>query len=114
MGDGRQSGTSGSPSILNASPEAAAGGGLAILKNGDQVRIDLNKGACDRLLSADEIARRKAELEKAGGYKVPPSQTPWQEIFRKEVGQLAEGMVLKGAVKFQRVAKTMGLPRDNH
>jgi dihydroxy-acid dehydratase len=114
VGDGRQSGTSGSPSILNASPEAAAGGGLAILKNGDQVRIDLNKGTCDMLISADEIARRKAELEKAGGYKVPPSQTPWQEIFRKEVGQLAEGMVLKGAVKFQRVAKTMGLPRDNH
>ncbi len=114
VGDGRQSGTSGSPSILNASPEAAAGGGLAILKNGDKVRIDLNKGTCDMLISADEIAKRKAELEKAGGYKVPPSQTPWQEIFRKEVGQLDGGMVLKGATKFQRVAKTMGLPRDNH
>lgn len=114
VGDGRQSGTSGSPSILNASPEAAAGGGLAILKNGDMVRIDLNKGTCDMLVSDEEIERRRAELEKAGGYKVPPSQTPWQEIFRKEVGQLAEGMVLKGATKFQRVAKTMGLPRDNH
>jgi dihydroxy-acid dehydratase len=114
VGDGRQSGTSGSPSILNASPEAAAGGGLAILKNGDKVRIDLNKGTCDMLVPNEELEQRRAELEKAGGFKVPPSQTPWQEIFRKEVGQLAEGMVLKGATKFQRVAKTMGLPRDNH
>ena len=114
VGDGRQSGTSGSPSILNASPEAAAGGGLAILKNGDMVRIDLNTGICELQISNEEIEKRRAELEKAGGYKVPPSQTPWQEIFRKEVCQLAEGMVLKGATKFQRVAKTMGLPRDNH
>jgi len=114
VGDGRQSGTSGSPSILNASPEAAAGGGLAILQNGDKVRIDLNKGTCDMLVPDDELQRRRDELEKNGGYKVPESQTPWQEIFRKEVGQLAEGMVLKGATKFQRVAKTMGLPRDNH
>ena len=114
VGDGRQSGTSGSPSILNASPEAAAGGGLAILKNGDKVRIDLNKGTCDMLISATEIKKRKAALAKAGGYKVPESQTPWQEIFRNEVGQLAEGMVLKGAVKFQRIAKTKGIPRDNH
>ena len=114
VGDGRQSGTSGSPSILNASPEAAAGGGLAILKNGDTVRIDLNKGSCDMLVPAEELQRRREELERNGGYKVPESQTPWQEIFRKEVGQLAEGMVLKGATKFQRVAKTMGLPRDNH
>jgi len=114
VGDGRQSGTSGSPSILNASPEAAAGGGLALLQNGDKVRIDLNTGSCDMLVPEAELQRRRAALEKAGGYKVPPSQTPWQEIFRKEVGQLAEGMVLKGATKFQRVAKTMGLPRDNH
>ncbi len=114
VGDGRQSGTSGSPSILNASPEAAAGGGLAILKNGDRVRIDLNKGTCDVLLSEAEIATRRAELEKAGGYKVPESQTPWQEIFRANVGQLAEGMVLKGATKFQRIAKLRGIPRDNH
>jgi dihydroxy-acid dehydratase len=104
VGDGRQSGTSGSPSILNASPEAAAGGGLAILKN----------GACDVLLSEAEIATRRAALEKAGGYKVPESQTPWQEIFRANVGQLAEGMVLKGATKFQRIAKLRGIPRDNH
>jgi dihydroxy-acid dehydratase len=66
------------------------------------------------LVPEEELKRRREELEKSGGYKVPPSQTPWQEIFRKEVGQLAEGMVLKGATKFQRVAKTMGLPRDNH
>jgi dihydroxy-acid dehydratase len=114
VGDGRQSGTSGSPSILNASPEAAAGGGLAIIRNGDKVRIDLNTGDCNVLLSADEIAKRRAELEKSGGFKVPPSQTPWQEIFRKETDQLAQGMVLKGATKFRRVAKTMGIPRDNH
>ena len=114
VGDGRQSGTSGSPSILNASPEAAAGGGLSILQNGDMVRIDLNKGTCDLQISDADIEKRRAELEKAGGYKVPPSQTPWQEIFRKEVGQLDGGMVLKGATKFRRVAKTMGLPRDNH
>ena len=114
VGDGRQSGTSGSPSILNASPEAAAGGGLAIIRNGDRVRIDLNKGSCDMLLAKDEIAKRHAELEKAGGYKVPESQTPWQELFRQNTGQLAQGMVLKGAVKFQRIAKTKGIPRDNH
>ena len=114
VGDGRQSGTSGSPSILNASPEAAAGGGLAILKNGDKVRIDLNKGTCNLLISDAELKQRHADLEKAGGYKVPESQTPWQEIFRKEVGQLDGGMVLKGATKFQRIAKTMGIPRDNH
>ena len=114
VGDGRQSGTSGSPSILNASPEAAAGGGLAVLKNGDKVRIDLNKGTCNLLISGVELKQRHADLEKAGGYKVPESQTPWQEIFRKEVGQLDGGMVLKGATKFQRIAKTMGIPRDNH
>jgi dihydroxy-acid dehydratase len=114
VGDGRQSGTSGSPSILNASPEAAAGGGLSILQNGDMVRIDLNMGTCELQISNEEMEKRRAALEKAGGYKVPPSQTPWQEIFRKEVGQLDGGMVLKGATKFQRVAKTMGLPRDNH
>ena len=114
VGDGRQSGTSGSPSILNASPEAAAGGGLAILKNGDKVRIDLNTGDCNVLISADEIKARKAELEKNGGFKVPPAQTPWQEIFRATTDQLAQGMVIKGATKFRRIAKTMGIPRDNH
>jgi dihydroxy-acid dehydratase len=114
VGDGRQSGTSGSPSILNASPEAAAGGGLAVLKNGDKVRIDLNKGECNMLISDFELKKRHKELEAAGGYKVPESQTPWQEIFRKETDQLAQGMVLKGAVKFQRVGKVHPVPRDNH
>src|ERR1700740_1525592 len=80
IGDGRQSGTSGSPSILNASPEAAAGGGVALLKTGDRVRIDLNKGTADILISAEELAGRAALLKKDGGYHYPPSQTPWQEI----------------------------------
>jgi dihydroxy-acid dehydratase len=114
IGDGRQSGTSGSPSILNASPEAAAGGGLALLKNGDKVRIDLNKGTADMLVSKEELEKRRAKLAADGGYKVPESQTPWQELFRANVDQLAQGMVMKGAVKFQRIAKTKGIPRDNH
>ncbi|MDP1701466.1 MAG: IlvD/Edd family dehydratase [Aestuariivirga sp.] len=114
VGDGRQSGTSGSPSILNASPEAAAGGGLAILKNGDKVRVDLNTGALNVLLPEAEMAKRRAALVAAGGYKIPENQTPWQEIFRANTDQLAQGMVLKGAVKFQRIAKTKGIPRDNH
>jgi len=113
IGDGRQSGTSGSPSILNASPEAAAGGGLALLKTGDRVRIDLDKGSADILIPDSELAQRRAALEKQGGYKYPPSQTPWQEIQRAMVDQLAEGMVLKPAVKYQRVAQTY-TPRDNH
>ena len=113
IGDGRQSGTSGSPSILNASPEAAIGGGLALLKTDDRVRIDLNKGTANILVSKAEIARRKAALQKRGGYKYPASQTPWQEIQRGMVDQLADGMVLKPAVKFQRVAQKF-VPRDNH
>jgi dihydroxy-acid dehydratase len=113
IGDGRQSGTSGSPSILNASPEAAAGGGLALLKTGDRVRIDLNKGSADILISAAELAARRAGLEKGGGYQYPPSQTPWQEIQRAMVDQLANGMVLAPAVKYQRVAQK-SVPRDNH
>ena len=114
IGDGRQSGTSGSPSILNASPEAAAGGNLAILRTGDRVRIDLNKGTADILISDDEIALRQQELEAAGGYKYPAHQTPWQEIQRGMVEQLGSGAVLTPAVKYQRVAQTMGIPRDNH
>jgi dihydroxy-acid dehydratase len=113
IGDGRQSGTSGSPSILNASPEAAAGGGLALLRTGDRVRIDLNKGTADMLVSKDELAKRRKVLEKAGGYKCPPHQTPWQEIFRSLTDQLADGMVLKPAVKYRQVAQT-SVPRDNH
>ena len=114
IGDGRQSGTSGSPSILNASPEAAAGGNLAILKTGDKVRIDLNKGEANILISNDEIATRRAALEAAGGYKFPKHQTPWQEIQRGLVGQLGDGAILKPAEKYQRIAQTEGLPRDNH
>ena len=114
IGDGRQSGTSGSPSILNATPEAAAGGGLALLKSGDRVRIDLRKGTADILISAAELAQRRAALQKRGGFPYPPSQTPWQEIQRGMVDQLAHGMVLKPAVKFQRVAQQAGAPRDNH
>ena len=114
IGDGRQSGTSGSPSILNASPEAAVGGGLALLKTGDRIRIDLNKGTCDALIPDEELARRRKELEAAGGYKYPESQTPWQEIQRNAVGQMETGMTLELAVKYQRIAQTKGLPRDNH
>ena len=113
IGDGRQSGTSGSPSILNASPEAAAGGGLALLKTGDRVRIDLNKGTADILISAEELAERAALLKTNGGYRYPPSQTPWQEIQRAMVDQLGSGMVLQPAVKYQRVAQKF-VPRDSH
>ena len=114
IGDGRQSGTSGSPSILNASPEAAAGGGLALLQTGDTVRIDLVSGTADVLVPEEELAERRRKLDEAGGYPVPPSQTPWQEIQRSMVDQLSGGMVLKPAVAYQRVAQSMGLPRDNH
>ncbi|MET3593477.1 dihydroxy-acid dehydratase [Mesorhizobium shonense] len=114
IGDGRQSGTSGSPSILNASPEAAIGGGLALLKTGDRVRIDLKKGTANILVSDEEIARRRAELQGNGGYHYPKHQTPWQEIQRGMVDQFSAGMVLKPAVKYQDVAHTSGVPRDNH
>lgn len=114
VGDGRQSGTSGTPSILNASPEAAAGGGLALLQSGDRIRIDLNKRSADILISDEELERRRKDLEARGGYPYPASQTPWQEIQRSMVDQLSEGMVLKPAVQFQKVAQTFGVPRDNH
>jgi dihydroxy-acid dehydratase len=114
VGDGRQSGTSGSPSILNASPEAATGGGLALLQTGDRVRIDLGKRTADVLVSDAELAERGDALAKAGGYAYPESQTPWQEIQRGLVDELSNGMVLKPAVKYQRIAETKGIPRDNH
>ena len=114
IGDGRQSGTSGSPSILNASPEAATGGGLALLMSGDRVRIDLKKRRADILISEAELAARREVLQNLGGYPVPPSQTPWQEIQRGIVDELAYGMVLKPAVKYQRIHARRGLPRDNH
>ena len=114
IGDGRQSGTSGSPSILNASPEAAAMGGLALIQTGDRVRIDLNKGSANILISDEELAERRKTLAAAGGYKYPASQTPWQEIQRSVVGQMSSGAILEGAEKYQRIAQTQGLPRDNH
>lgn len=108
IGDGRQSGTSDSPSILNASPESAVGGGLAWLRTGDTIRIDLNHGRCDMLVSDDEIARRKGE----GIPPVPASQTPWEEIYREKVGQLGDGGVLDLALKYRRTSETT--PRHNH
>jgi dihydroxy-acid dehydratase len=114
IGDGRQSGTSGSPSILNAAPEAAAGGGLALLRSGDRVRVDLRRREVNMLLSPQEIAERRKELEREGGYAYPPSQTPWQEIHRNLTGQFDGGAVLESAVKYQRIAQTAGMPRDSH
>jgi dihydroxy-acid dehydratase len=114
MGDGRQSGTSGSPSILNASPEAAAGGGLALLQTGDRVRIDLRLGTANMLVSDEELLRRRRVLEDAGGYPVPANQTPWQELYRAHVGQLQSGATLEFAVKYQRLAQKYGVPRHSH
>jgi dihydroxy-acid dehydratase len=114
IGDGRQSGTSGSPSIVNASPEAAVGGGLAVLRSGDRVRIDLRKREVNVLLDAAELAERQRQLAAAGGYRYPASQTPWQELQRAAIGQFAGGAVLEGAVKFQKIAGSKGTPRHNH
>lgn len=114
IGDGRQSGTSGSPSILNAAPEAAVGGGLALLVTGDRVRVDLRRREVNMLVSAEEIARRRSELEKEGGLAYPPSQTPWQEIHRNVTGQFDGGAVIESAVKYQRIAQSAGTPRDSH
>ena len=112
IGDGRQSGTSGSPSILNASPEAAAGGGLALLRTGDRIRIDLNECTANILISEDELAERRAEFEK-NGYAVPPNHSPWQEIFREKVRPFDEGMILQGADHYKDIARKH-TPRDNH
>jgi dihydroxy-acid dehydratase len=114
IGDGRQSGTSGSPSILNASPEAASGGGLALIETGDRVVLDLNRNRLDLLVDDAELARRRERLEAEGGYRYPAHQTPWQEIQRGLVGELETGAVLEPAVKYQRIARTKGIPRDNH
>ena len=110
LGDGRQSGTSGSPSILNASPEAAVGGGLALLRTGDVIRVDLKVGRVDVLLSEEDLEERRREPHR----DVPESQTPWQEIQRSMVGQMATGMTLEPAVAYQRIAATKGVPRHNH
>lgn len=114
IGDGRQSGTSGSPSILNASPEAAAGGGLALLRTGDRVRIDLRRGEANILVSDEELAERRRALQAAGGYPVPAHQTPWQEIQRALIGQADTGATLELATKYRRLAQTKGVPRHNH
>ncbi|HZV18742.1 MAG TPA: IlvD/Edd family dehydratase [Sphingobium sp.] len=114
IGDGRQSGTSGSPSILNASPEAAVMGGLALLRSGDRVRLDLENRTVNVLISDEELAERRSALIAEGGYAYPASQTPWQEIQRALVGQLDSGAIMEGAEKYQRIAQTRGLPRDNH
>ena len=114
IGDGRQSGTSGSPSILHASPEAAAGGNLALVQDGDRIRVDLRKRRVDLMVPEDELKKRRDELEAKGGYSVPESQTPWQDLFRRETTQLDEGMVLRNATKYQRVAQVAPVPRHNH
>ena len=114
IGDGRQSGTSGSPSILNASPEAAADGGLAILKTGDKVRIDLNKGSANILISDEELKKRRAELKAKGGFPYPANQTPWQELYRSTVGQQATGACMEFATRYHDIAGTVGVARDNH
>ena len=114
IGDGRQSGTSGSPSILNASPEAADGGGLALLQTGDRIRVDLNKCTVDMLVSGEELKVRALALVEGGGFPMPESQSPWQQIFRDRVRPFAEGMVLDGATDFRAIVRTRGLPRDNH
>ncbi|NOC83926.1 IlvD/Edd family dehydratase [Ruegeria sp. HKCCD6428] len=113
IGDGRQSGTSGSPSILNASPEAAEGGGLALVRTGDRLRIDLGKGTADMLVSLEELHERARDLEAKGGYTMPPNQSPWQEIFREKVDRLDRGMTLKGAENYRDIARGF-MPRDNH
>jgi dihydroxy-acid dehydratase len=108
LGDGRQSGTSDSPSILNAAPESAVGGGLAYIRTGDTVRVDLNEGSCNMLISDEELAKRKAE----GIPPVPPSQTPWQELYRSTVGQMDTGACMELALKYQGVGDN--LARHNH
>ncbi|CAN0594323.1 unnamed protein product, partial [Ectocarpus sp. 12 AP-2014] len=112
VGDGRQSGTSGSPSILNASPEAAAGGGLALVQTDDRIRIDLLKCTADMLVEDAELERRRAALPERPFS--PESQTPWQELFREKVEPFSKGMTLRGAPEYRDIARTKGTPRDNH
>jgi dihydroxy-acid dehydratase len=108
LGDGRQSGTSGSPSILNASPESAIGGGLALLQTGDTLKIDLNRGALDVLITDEELATRAASLEN----QIPEHQTPWQEIYRDTVGQLSTGGIIELATKYHKLRNV--IPRHSH
>lgn len=113
IGDGRQSGTSGSPSVLNASPEAASGGGLALLKSGDRVRMDLRVGTVNVLVDEVEMKNRAKALEEAGGYPYPENHSPWQELFRENVEQFDQGMVLKKATKYRDIGNKFE-PRNNH
>jgi len=113
IGDGRQSGTSASPSILNASPEAAAGGGLALIRTGDRIRVDLNRCEVNALVAAEEWAARRKGFEEKGGYPSPADQTPWQKLFREHVGPFSRGMVLEEATQFRDVAHK-AVPRNNH
>ena len=85
-----------------------------MIRTGDRVRIDLRKGTADVLISDEELAERRRRLEAEGGYPYPASQTPWQEIQRKVIGQMSSGAILEGAEKYQQIAQTQGLPRDNH
>jgi len=108
LGDGRQSGTSGSPSILNVTPESAVGGGLALLKTGDILRTDLNQGTLDVLLDKSELRKRREKLK---SLKIE-HQTPWQEIYRDTVGQLSDGGIIELAAKYRKIRKT--IPRHSH
>lgn len=114
LGDGRQSGTSGSPSILHVTPEAAAGGNIALLRTGDTIRVDLQQRRVDVLLSAQELEQRRQELNDSGGFPTPVSQTPWQEIYRATTGPLADGMVMEPAVAYQQVGQNHPTPRRSH
>lgn len=111
-GDGRQSGTSESPSVLNASPESLAGGGLAILHTGDRVKLDLNQGALNVLLSQEELKRRWVAWEAQADERALEHQTPWQEIYRSTVGPLSTGACIELATRYQGVAERV--PRHNH
>ncbi|MDP2581842.1 IlvD/Edd family dehydratase [Shimia thalassica] len=113
IGDGRQSGTSGSPSILNASPEAADGGGLALLKTGDVIRISLNDCTANMLVSEADLRQRAEALVAQGGYPSPENQSPWQQYFREMVRPFDEGMTLRDADNYRDIA-AQSLPRDNH
>ena len=114
IGDGRQSGTSGSPSILHVCPEAATGGALAIVRTGDRVRVDLPRGEVRLLVGEAEVDARRRALAAAGGYSYPRSQTPWQELQGTVVGPLATGAALEPALKYQRIAQSKSILRHNH
>jgi dihydroxyacid dehydratase/phosphogluconate dehydratase len=110
LGDGRQSGTSASPSILNMSPEAAVGGGLSLLRTNDRIRVDLNSRRVTVLVDEEELARRR----EMAGFEIPPAQTPWQELYRQTVGQLSTGGCLEPATLYLKVIETRGDPRHSH